>query len=62
VSTCGRCRHWAPILRDRNFLGTCIAPDRPNDRCTDRVDTCALFEPKETDNVVKGDKILEYLD
>jgi len=54
---CGHCRHWSPLWKDRNFLGRCIAPQRPADRTTDRIDTCNLFEAMPSDNVVK-----EYLD
>lgn len=59
---CGHCRFWAPLIKERNFLGHCLAPARPMDRCTDRTDTCALFEAPAGDNVVRGERIEGFLE
>ena len=54
--TCEKCRQWAQML-GQPFLGICGATNR----CTDKVDTCGFFAPREGENVVGREKIEEYL-
>lgn len=40
---CGACRWWAPTI-GQPFIGVCGHKSRPDDRTTDKLDTCKLHE------------------
>lgn len=46
TDNCGACQWWAPLVT-QPFLGVCGHKARPNDRSTDKLDTCKLFEKDE---------------
>lgn len=56
IRNCSNCRQWAQML-GQPFLGICGVTKQ----CTDKVNTCQSFEPKVGENVVRREKIEEFL-